>query len=138
MSIRRLLADIHLKNMSQVATAEPEFKSTHGLAFEIKPYDPETDFDPDYTRFRVGTCTGAYGCTHRCYTILVVKNSAPGNGHLDDVFEWFENSCRRDKRDLVVLEVMNKRFKRHLIEKRGFSPFEKDHVIKKISIIPHL
>lgn len=70
--------------------------------------------------FRVGTCTGLWGSTDDSYYILAVENHKPGNGHLNDVFEWFEFSCKRDKKNLLVLEIINPDFYIHLISKRGF------------------
>ncbi len=64
------------------------------------------------------------------YDILSIRNRCKHNGHLEDVFEWFEKSCRRDKKVFRVLEVWNKRFKRHLIEKRGFMRYGKCHLQK--------
>jgi len=51
---------------------------------------------------------------------MSVMNESSGNGHLEDVFEWFEHSCKRDKKALMILEFFNDRFKKHCIEKRGF------------------
>src|SRR5688572_27363722 len=70
--------------------------------------------------FKVGTMEGQWFSTEDVYVILSFMNNEPGNGHLDDVFEWFEFSCKRDKKPLMILELMNDRFKKHLIEKRGF------------------
>lgn len=47
-------------------------------------------------------------------------NKEPGNGHLTDVFEWFEYSCKQDKKILLVREFFNDEFYKHCIEKRGF------------------
>jgi len=113
-------------NKIKNSTNEDEFKSTHNLPFETAPH-----FMEGFMNYRVGTCTGIYCWNEKCYMILAVGNSKEGNGHLQDVFDWFENSCKRDKRHLMVLEVWNKRFMKHLIEKRGFIPCgDTEHVIK--------
>lgn len=91
------------------------FKTTHDLSFETAPW-----IVSDFTRFRIGSCHGLWRSTDDSYDILAVDNESSGNGHLNDVFEWFEHSCKRDKKVLRVLECMNKRFEIHLIEKRGF------------------
>lgn len=70
--------------------------------------------------YRIGTVTGQWGSTWDSYYILSFLNHKQGNGHLDDVFEWFEYSCKRDCRNLLVLECMNERFATHLMNKRGF------------------
>jgi hypothetical protein len=62
--------------------------------------------------------------------MLAVVNDNPGNGHLDDVFEWFEGSCRRDKKNFRILEIWNKAFREHLLTKRGFIAQGKDNAIK--------
>lgn len=96
-----------------------ELKTTHNLTFEMaeSPYDI---FGDNHKMFRVGTCEGQWGSTSDSYYILSVVNNKEGNGHLDDVFEWFEHSAKRDNRNLLVLECMNNDFYNHLISKRGF------------------
>lgn len=93
--------------------------TTHKLDFEVaeSPYDV---FKDGHKMFRIGTCEGQWGCTKDSFYILSVKNSVPNNGHLDDVFEWFEYSCKRDGRNLLVLECMNSKFYQHMIYRRGF------------------
>jgi hypothetical protein len=100
------------------------FQSTNNLDF-YSAESPYAIFD-NHLMFRVGTCEGQWCSTEDCYVIISVTNSCPGNGHLQDVFEWFENSCKRDNKNLLVVECMNKRFYKHLISKRGFIPLDKD------------
>jgi hypothetical protein len=108
------------------------FKSTNNLPFEMATY-----ITPDFTAFRVGTCHGLFGFDGKSYAILAVQNENQGNGHLNDVFEWFENSCKRDKKNLMVLELWNDDFKKHLINKRGFVvyPDNNEHLIKYLNDI---
>lgn len=101
------------------------FQSSHALNFEVADW-----VMGPYVQFRIGTCHGLWNATDNSYDILAIDNKEKGNGHLEDVFEWFENSCKRDNKDLKVLEVWNKTFKRHLIEKRGFNDIGKDNLIK--------
>lgn len=110
-----------------------EFRTTHNLAFEVAPWEPfiPVPMTEGYMRFRIGTCEGLWTSDETSYKILAIDNTVPGNGHLQDVFEWFENSCRRDRKWLVVQEIMNKEFRTHLIKKRGFKPYRVDDVIKK-------
>lgn len=103
------------------------FKRTHNLPFEIG----DTYLTPDVRRFRVGTCTGIYSCNGNSFIIIGVVNHHEGNGHLQDVFDWFENSCKREKVNLVVAEILNERFYKHLIDKRGFTAIDNMNVIKK-------
>lgn len=84
--------------------------------------------------FRVGTCSGVWYPTPEEYRILFICNSQKGNGHFEDVIEWFQASCKRDKRDLVFEEVLTERLKKHL-EKRGFIRREND-MIKSFKKIP--
>lgn len=107
-------------------------KSTHSLAFEVAE-DPISELlGNNFLKFRVGTCGGLYRATDKSYDILAISNESPGNGHLNDVFEWFENSCKRDRKKLRVLEVWNENFKTHLLTKRGFKLESKDNLVKKI------
>ena len=99
-----------------MATKEVQFKSTHSLDFMGTPWHR----DPTMMAFRVGTCHGLYYPTEKEYVILAIENNEPGNGHFEDVLEWFENSCRRDKKNLGFNQVMNKRLMAHLVTKRGF------------------
>jgi len=105
-------------------------QTTHKLDFEACPWESMLGVDKNFTKFRIGTCEGLWQSTPTSYDILAVTNNQKGNGHFTDVIEWFENSCRRDKKSLRVLECWNKALKMHLIRKRGFSPEGKDNVIK--------
>lgn len=90
-------------------------KTTHNLAFQVAPW-----YNPEWRRFKVGTITGLCNSTEDAYQILAILNDDPGNGHFEDVLEWFEASCKRDGKDLIFVEIQNKRFLKHLISKRGF------------------
>lgn len=111
------------------------FNTTHKLDFYAAPWEGGIKFlnDPTWYLFKVGTCHGLWCKTDSAYEILAIKNDFPGNGHLQDVFEWFENSCKRDKVDLIVREIWNQKFKIHLLTKRGFVPLEEEDAIKKFT-----
>lgn len=91
-------------------------KTKHNLDFEACPWPR----NPSIMLFRVGSCHGQYFFDENSLYILSVVNDTPGNGHLDDVFEWFEYSARTNDKLLTILEFMNLQFKRHCIDKRGF------------------
>ena len=114
-----------LEKANKLNRGEIQFKSTHNLLFETAPF-----YTNDVIRFRVGTCTGIFSFDGDNYIIIGIGNDKQGNGHLQDVFDWFENSCKRDKKNLMVVEIMNKRFMKHLIEKRGFTAIDNNNVIK--------
>ena len=104
------------------------FKSTHNLEFLQGPrfMGSESPY-----LFRIGTCHGLWYSKPDAHVLLAVVNDTKGNGHFDDVIEWFENSCKRDKLNFVIAEVWNKRLLKHLIEKRGFTAIEgTENVIK--------
>jgi hypothetical protein len=91
------------------------------------------DIDPSWREFKIGTVTGLWRSIEypiSAYEILAFKNQEPNNGHLDDVFEWFEYSCKRDNRPLIILDVINTDFKSYLIRERGFWCYDKDSLIK--------
>lgn len=103
-------------------------RTTHGLEFEACPWPR----NPAIQLFRIGTCEGQWLSTDLAYCIMSVSNSNPGNGHLIDVFEWFESSCKRDKKALMILEFFNDRFKKHCVEKRGFTEIPGTNDVIKI------
>lgn len=106
------------------------FVSEHNQIFESAEYHLQIDPEHHWMLFRVGTCEGLWCSTKTSYDILAITNKLPGNGHLTDTIQWFEQSCRRDKKSLRIREVWNGGFKKHLIEKRGFKKEGKDDVIK--------
>lgn len=108
--------------------------TTHKLDFEASPWEYSGIIPGNFIRFRVGTCEGLYGFEEKTLDILAVINNVPGNGHMDDVFEWFEYSCRENKKDLRVLECVNENFRKHLLLKRGFIQQYGTNVIKKITL----
>ena len=111
---------------------EQQFISTHKLDFYSTDSSEYDLFNQGHMDFKVGSCDGVWGCTDDSYYILAISNRQPGNGHLDDVFEWFEHAAKRDGRNLIVLKCMNERFYRHLVEKKGFIKLDtaRDNCIK--------
>lgn len=112
-------------------------ETTHNLDFEIrecrtnkyiKMFNMDDD-GPEWMEFRIGTCYGQWRCNPPYYQILCIINEDPGNGHLEDVFEWFYHSCRRDRMGLMIMDFFNDSFKDHCINARGFTGFGK-HVFK--------
>lgn len=104
----------------------------HKLDFEYCPWEPLINFPKanNYMRFRVGSIEGLWAVTDTSYDILAIENNHPGNGHFEDVLQWFEHSCKRDHKNLRFLEILNPSFRKHLINKRGFKP-SGNNVIKK-------
>lgn len=117
-----------------------EFKSTHDLKFESRPWKLGVELSKlipgsdKIMEFKVGTCNGQWFTddNRNCFVILSIINHSPGNGHTDDIFEWFENSCKSYKYDLVVEKLMNQKFKMKLLS-NGFEEFQKDSVIKRFT-----
>lgn len=109
----------------------------HALDFEVAPWVPLIGMPAaeEYSKFRVGTCEGLWRSTKTSYDILAITNNVPGNGHFNDVLQWFEASCKRDKKDFVIQELWNKDLKEHLLKKRGFKVLKGDDVIKKLKHI---
>lgn len=110
------------KQLKKDVSEGTQFKSEHNLAFEVAPWVPLPGFPPaqQFMKFRVGACEGLWRSTPNSFDILAITNNKKGNGHFNDVLQWFEHSCRRDKKVLRILEVWNKKFKQHLINKKAF------------------
>lgn len=115
--------------MDKIPTLIAEFKTTHNLEFHVGPWRSPFNLG-GYHKFKIGTCHGACGSTDSSYDILAITNNAPGNGHFEDVLEWFENSCRLDGKAFRILEVWNPRLAWHLVRERGFECEEGDNYIK--------
>ena len=124
-SVKQMLTKTIEKSNKLKKAKDIQFKSTNNLVFEVAPH-----FAQDVSYYRVGTCRGIYSFDANTYTIIAVENDNKGNGHIQDVFDWFENSCKRDKKNLMVAEIMNKNFMKHLIDKRGFKAINGNNVIK--------
>jgi hypothetical protein len=103
------------------------FRSTHDLQFMACPWHRS----PEFIAYKIGTCSGIYSSTPVTYDIVAVVNDEPGNGHFEDVLEWFEQSCRRDRRDLRFMEILNEQLREHLVNKRGFTHEGKNNLIKR-------
>jgi hypothetical protein len=101
-----------------------EFKITHNLDFLVAEYPLILQLlregETPWMRFKVGTCEGLWRAENGNYEILAIDNKELNNGHFQDTMEWFENSCKREGYGLKFLSILNKRFMRHLVEKRGF------------------
>lgn len=108
------------------------FESSHKLDFLSCHWDNPFNID-GWQAFKVGTVHGTWNSTENSYDILAIINDEPGNGHLNDVLEWFENSCKRDGKSLRILALWNKKFAHHLVTKRSFAYEQDDNVIKRFS-----
>lgn len=104
-------------------------KSSHDLIYEQS--DP-TELEPGrkMAGYKVGTCHGLV-IFDDAINLLAVINNEPGNGHFDDVMEWFHYACRIQKKDFRVIELFNQRLKWHLINKRGFVAVDQMTVVKR-------
>lgn len=112
-----------------------EFKTIHDLPFEVAEWEMNAVMEEEWYRFRVGTCTGLWRSTDTSYEILAIENSKKGNGHFEDLLQWFYNSCLRDRKNLRIREVWNQRLKYHLVSKRGFRYLGPDDVEKQYKAI---
>ena len=108
------------------------FKSLHNLEFLSAHWDNPFNLD-GWQVFKIGTCHGQWISTATSYDILTVVNDNIGNGHFEDVLQWFENSCKRDKKDFRILEVWNTMLAKHLMSKRGFTCQKGDDYIKRFT-----
>lgn len=94
-------------------------------------------FDIGVNEFRVGTCSVLWFVTLDCYVIIAIKNAEPGNGHFKHALSWFYDSCRRDMRNLRILEVgtlsefgIETPWLRDYLTKEGFVPIGEGDMIK--------
>ena len=111
-----------------------QFQTQNNLKFYSTPF-PSFFEDEEWLEYKVGTVKGLWNCDNENYIILSFVNEEKNNGHLQDVFQWFENSCKRDQKNLLIKEIVNEKFYKHLIEKRGFEKVNnnKNELIKYIN-----
>lgn len=83
-----------------------------------------------WRRFRVGTVSGIYRDRDNAYEILAISNDAPGNKNVEAAFAHFFASCKRDKRDFIVRQVLNDVFAAKLA-RLGFTALNEDDYIKR-------
>lgn len=110
--------------------AENAIITKHKLDFEAKPFHIQFKGHPTNMCFKVGTCHGMYVITKNSIDIIAIQNDEKGNGHLEDVFEWFEFSCKENKLNFRILAFLNEKFKEHVLSKRGFQRQGPNDVIK--------
>lgn len=105
------------------------FKTEHELEYL---QGEETEIEPGRTMagYRVGTCHGLVCFTDDAIEILAVANEEPGNGHFNDVLQWFEYAAVDQGKILRVIELWNQPLKRHLIGKRAFIEQDSQTVYK--------
>lgn len=109
-----------------------EIKTTHNLPFLQAG---QWYVDPQYIHFKVGTVTGLYRFAENSIDILGITNEESGNGHVRDVFEWFEFSCKHQKKPfLKVLECWNVKL-REMCLKNGFTEVKDTDNLQKQFII---
>lgn len=99
-------------------------ETKHKLDFEARPW--KGGLVDGVVQYRIGTCTGLYEYNDEGISIIVIDNDKPGNGHLDDVFEWFEYAAREKKKRLWIRQFFNSLFQDHCIKKRGFTQSDKN------------
>ena len=96
------------------------FQTTHNLDFLQATEGTDIGEGSILYGFKVGTCHGLFYQDEEAVCLLAVINDTRGNGHFDDVLEWFDFSAKRQKLHFDVVEVWNERLKSHLLGKRGF------------------
>lgn len=99
------------------------------------------ELNPAWSRFRVGTCRGLWRAAGDAYMILAIKNDEPGNGDFKHTLSWFYDSCSRDNRNLLILEVgglqelgLSTDWLKGYLKKEGFEEMEgSEHMIKRFT-----
>jgi len=107
-----------------------KFQSTHNLDFLSRPYPQKIKDGYNWQQFKIGTVEGLWCYENNAYNILAFDNKEKNNGHFTDVMEWFQHSCKRDKINFKILEVMNLSLKEHLQKNWGFVPCGDNDLIK--------
>lgn len=97
------------------------FKSTHALKFRSAAH-LIGGVDTGMNKFEIGTVHGLWNASTLSIDIFACINNEPGNGHLDDVFEWFFAIAKEKGLPVRVTNVSSPTFREQLIEKWKFIP----------------
>ena len=76
--------------------------------------------NPEWLEFEYETIHGLLKFDKEKFEVLAVFNKEPNNGCFKEFIEDVESSCKLKGLDVYFLEVDNLRFRKHLIEKRGY------------------
>lgn len=125
-SLKDIIADLQKND---------RFKTTNGQLFYAAPYDRPWN-NERFIMFKIGTVNGIWRSDKKAIIVLAVANDKPGNGHLEDFFDWFETACVQAELPLIIQEVgslenaafddfkISNRFANYLVQKRGFKQIE--------------
>lgn len=80
--------------------------------------------------FTVGTCSGTLSKSKNELVVYSIINKNPGNGDLIPTLNWLFDMCIDDERNLIIMDVFNERFKKHLMFKYGFFQLANKHLFK--------
>lgn len=111
-----------------------KFKSPHKLKFKTAPHligGAPTGME----KFIVGTCHGLWVQHNLSVDMWAVINEKPGNGHMDDVIEWFFQIAKAGNVPIRVMDISNKTFYDELVEKWKFLPTDHPNVLMRIDFV---
>lgn len=98
-----------------------KFKSSHKLKFFTAPHIVG-GAPSGMEKFEIGTVHGLWVQSRMSIDIFACINDEPGNGHMDDVFEWFFEIAKEGALAVRIVNVSAVKFRNDLIEKWGFTP----------------
>lgn len=98
-----------------------KFKSSHKLKFRTAPH-VIAGAPTGMEKFEIGTVHGLWVQSKMSIDIFACINDEPGNGHMDDVFEWFFEIARTGALAVRIVNVSSVTFRNQLIEKWKFAP----------------
>lgn len=107
------------------------FSPINGLQLELQPHEHnDVSKFPRY-RFQVGTVTGIIQESLFSLDICLIKNKVKQNGHLEDAIHCLTELSKQGTVDLRVIDIINPKFKQHLIDKYGFRQTRLRDIVSK-------
>lgn len=106
-----------------------KFKSQHNLKVYVNPFTV-AGIDAGVLQFKIGTTHGIFKNFSLSVDVFTVINDNPGNGHMEDFFEFFEAHAKKTNRVFRMCEVSDQEFKNALIL-RGFKATEHPEILMK-------
>lgn len=106
-----------LKQLQEIFLLPP--LNEHMLSISWFRWEKSVGHEKVY-KFICGTVDGIFTVERDRIVMIGIGNMDPGNGHVVDVFQWFDRAAKELKKDFWVVEIINAGFHRCLVERHGF------------------
>lgn len=93
-----------------------------------KLWDEDHPINPSYRQFHCANIDGLWELDESTIIIVAIQNKKPHDGSFQTFMKQVYKKCSKEQKHLFFAEILNDRFKEHLISKHGFTFIEKMNV----------